>query len=232
MKKIVLLLAAIAMSIILAGCGGSQNSGPTIEDALSSFDNGDKEGAITILHEIEESGNTSIYVSDPVSITAVYAYNPANNSGFISADGKERYNLYIFGEVAAPTEDIAKTQIGAKNESMISLTLNNKNNYYDSTAMNRTNSDIKAIKEKGYGVLQSVSASNSLETGDDPYKFVARVGISANDFNYENGIVAIDIDNLWVDGKSVGGDNAIVFPISDITVLNSEAELYAMIDSL
>lgn len=254
MKKKSVLLLVLALSLGLFGCNSEQSSQNNDEDqnqaasekvaeieeetaastdnALTLFDSGDREGAVEMLHEVEANGNEGVYVSEHVTITGVYAYDPASNPNYISADGKQTYNLYIFGEVAAPSEDLANMQIGALNDSMISITMNNKNDYSDSTNLNTTNSDLKAIAEKGYNALEGYPAAYGLETGDAPYKFVARISVSANDFNYENGIVAVNIENLFIDGKHVGGDNELVFPISDITVLNSPEELDNMIANL
>lgn len=115
---------------------------------------------------------------------------------------------------------------------MISITLNGKNDYTDSTKLNATNSDLKAIAAKGYHPLEGYPAAYGLESGDDPYKFVARIGVSANDIEYESGIVAINIENLYIDGNRIGGDNEIVFPVSDISIISSQEELNAVIAGL
>lgn len=254
MKKASILLSALMLSVGLFGCAGEQPSQsnedaqnqmtseeaaeseeePTVsvDNALELFASGDREGAVEMLHEVDASGEEGVYVSEHVTIMGVYAYDPASDPNYISADGKQTYDLYIFGEVAAPTEELAKMQIGSFSDSMISITMNNKNGYYDSTNLNTTNSDLKAIAEKGYNALAGYPAAYGLETGDAPFKFVARVSVSANDFNYENGVVAVNIENLYIDGERVGGDNELVFPISDITVLNSPEERDAMIAGL
>lgn len=113
MRKVSPLLLVFVLSMGLFGCGSQQAAQNSIEDALALFDNGDREGTVEILHEIDSRDGESIYVSDPVTITQVYAYDVASDPSYVSVNGKHTYNLYIFGEAAAPGGEISKMQIGS-----------------------------------------------------------------------------------------------------------------------
>lgn len=242
----ILCFAGLLSALCFAGCGNSGTPSaasvsssveevvvPTLDDVVSTFQSGDRAKAIEQLNQIGASGvDTHSY--SHITIDAMYAYDPKSDPKYISFTSDDNYNLYILLSISS--DEVANSSwlnLDSKRElqSMLSVTMNGVNDYTDSTRLNRTNSDIKAILAKGYFYFGN-TAEDGIQGGADPKKYVARISVSKNDVNLENGIIAFNFSGYRIGDVDHSLDNAIVIPTSEIKVLDSVEARDAMIEAL